>query len=48
MSFLRSSNSLAFFLAAFDFAVNLDAFAAAFLERVDVAEDVADFFRAEV
>ena len=48
MSFLWSSNSFSFFLAAFDFAVDLPAFDAAFRERVDVAEDAADFFRAGV
>ena len=48
ISFLRSSNSSAFFFAALDFAVDLDAFAAAFLERLAVAERVEDFFRDRV
>ena len=48
MSFFRSSNSFAFFLAALDLAVDLAAFVAAFLERVEAAEDAADFFRAGV
>ena len=42
---MRSSSSLAFFLAAFDFAVALDALDAAFLERLEVDEDAEDFFR---
>lgn len=43
-SFSRSFNSFSFFLVVLDFAVNLDAFDAAFLERVEVDEGVADFF----
>jgi hypothetical protein len=45
ISFLRSSSSSAFFFAALDFAVDLDAFEAAFLVRLEVDEDVEDFFR---
>ena len=46
ISFLRSSSSFCFFFAAFDFAVLLDAFEAAFLARPEVG--VEDFFRALV
>ncbi len=44
-SFSRSFNSFSFFFAALDFAVDLDAFEAAFLVRVEVDDDVEDFFR---
>jgi hypothetical protein len=39
---------LAFFLAALDFADDLDAFDAAFFERLEINEDFEDFFGAEV
>lgn len=42
---MRSSNSFSFFLAALDFAVDLEAFEAAFLVRVEVDEADEDFFR---
>ena len=42
INFLRSSSSSAFFFAALDFALELDAFDAAFLVRF---EGVEDFFR---
>ena len=45
ISFLRSSSSSAVFFAALDFAVDLDAFEAAFLVRLGVDEDFEDFFR---
>ena len=44
ISFLRSSRSLAFFFAALDFAVDLAAFDAAILERLEVNGDIDDFF----
>ena len=43
-SFLRSSSSFAFALLAFDLATDFDAFEAAFFERVELNEDVEDFF----
>ena len=42
-SFSRSFNSFSFFFAALDFAVDLEALDAAFLERLEVDEAVADF-----
>lgn len=45
ISFLWSSSSFCFFFAAFDVAVDLDAFETAFLVRLKVDEGVEDFFR---
>ena len=44
-SFSRSFSSFSFFFAALNFAIDLDALDAAFLERLEVDEGVADFFR---
>lgn len=41
----RSFSSFSFFLADLDLAVELEAFDAAFLVRVEVDEVVEDFFR---
>jgi hypothetical protein len=44
-NFSRSFNSFSLFFPTLDFAVDLVAFAAAFLERLETDEDVEDFFR---